>query len=171
MAIRVKTNGNGNGLLKPAINWRSRSSTFLLWLVAIAIVCLTLLYVAHLIGNYIGIRKDLERKSAIVVHPRVGDNEASDFGYIYSMRREKLIREGRLNLGWVVVVPATNDHYSCSYEAGYSDFKTGDSVRLIHTTSEDEGDYGYIIGLYDKESGKAASVWNFNLNSAEFYDP
>jgi hypothetical protein len=101
----------------------------------------------------------------------MGDNEASGFGYIYSMRRENYIREGRLNLVWFVVIPTTNDHYTCSYEAGYSDFKTGDSVRLIHTTSEDEGDYGYIIGLYDKESGKAASVWNFNLDSAEFEDP
>lgn len=142
-----------------------------LWLLAIAIVCLPLVYIAHLVGNYLGIRRDLERKSAIVVHPRVGDNEASDIGYIYSMRRENHIREGRLNLVWFVVIPATNVHYSCPYEEGFSDFKTGDSVRLIHTTSEEEGDYGYIIGLYDKESGKAASVWNFDLDSAEFDDP
>ena len=39
------------------------------WLVAIVIVCLPILYTAHLIGNYIGIRRGLEQKSAIVDHP------------------------------------------------------------------------------------------------------
>ncbi|MGA8086705.1 MAG: hypothetical protein WCA10_05315 [Terracidiphilus sp.] len=137
------------------------------WVLTCLVVCAPLIYVGHLLSNYVKIRKDLQRKSAIVVHPTVGENEALDLGYIYSMRRDSLLREGRLNLVWFVVVPATNVHYSCPYEEGYSDFKTGDSVRLIHTTSEDGGDNGYIVGLHDNERDKVASVWNFNLDTVE----
>ena len=129
-------------------------------------VCAALIYAGYKVRNHLKIQRYLDKKSAIVVHPKVGENDASDFGYIYSMRRDTPIHDDELNLVWFVVVPATNVHYTCSYEAGFPDFKTGDSVKLIHTKSDDEGDYGYIIGLHDKEQGKVTEVWNFDLDSA-----
>jgi hypothetical protein len=129
-------------------------------------VCAALIYAGYKVRNHLKIQRYLDKKSAIVVHPKVGENDASDFGYIYSMRRDTPIHDDELNLVWFVVVPATNVHYTCSYEAGFPDFKTGDSVKLIHTKSDDEGDYGYIIGLHDKEQGQVTEVWNFDLDSA-----
>jgi hypothetical protein len=129
-------------------------------------VCAALIYAGYKVRNHLKIQRYLDKKSAIVVHPKVGENDASDFGDIYSMRRDTPIHDDELNLVWFVVVPATNVHYTCSYEAGFPDFKTGDSVKLIHTKSDDEGDYGYIIGLHDKEQGKVTEVWNFDLDSA-----
>jgi hypothetical protein len=142
-----------------------------LWLVIIPVVSVPILYAGHLVANYERIQKNLERKSSLVVHPSVTDGNASDLGYIYSMRRETHVRDGELNLVWFVVVPATNVHYSCPYEAGYSDFKIGDSVRLIHTKSDEESDLGYILGLYDNERGQVASVWDFDLDASEIYGP
>jgi hypothetical protein len=92
-------------------------------------------------------------------------------GYIYSMRRDTPIHDDELNLVWFVVVPATNVHYSCSYEGGFPDFKTGDSVRVIHTKSDEEGEYGYIIGLHDTEKDKVSEVWNFDLDTAMIETP
>lgn len=141
------------------------------YLVLAAVVSTPLLYLGHLYANYRKIQTELARKSATIVRPSVRNGDASDLGYIYSMRRETRIREGRLNLVWFVVVPATNVHYSCPYEEGYSGFRTGDSVRLVHTKKEEEGDYGYIVGLHANEQGKAALVWNFNLDAAEDNEP
>jgi len=134
------------------------------------VVCAALFYAGYKVRNHLRIQRYLNRQSAIVVHPKIGDTDASDFGYIYSMRRDTPIHDDELNLVWFVVVPATNVHYSCSYHAGFPDFRTGDSVRLIHTTSEDEGDYGYIVGLHDAEHGKVTEVWNFNSDNADFDD-
>jgi len=130
------------------------------------VVCIGLIYGGYRLKNHLKVQRELERKSAIVVHPKVGEGDASDLGYIYSMRRDTPIHDDELNLVWFVVVPATNVHYTCSYEAGFPDFKVGDSVRLIHTKSDDDADYGYIIGLHDDEQGKATEVWNFNLDTA-----
>jgi hypothetical protein len=130
------------------------------------VVCAALTYAGYVVRNHLKIQRYLDKKSAIVVHPKVGETDVSELGYIYSMRRDNPIHDDELNLVWFVVVPATNVHYSCSYEAGFPDFKTGDSVRLIHTKSDDEGDYGYIIGLHDKEQGRVTEVWNFNLDNA-----
>jgi hypothetical protein len=135
------------------------------WIVAVVIVCVPVIYCGHLFANYMAIENDLEKKSARTLHPSVDEGNATDLAYIYNMRREMHIREGKLILVWFIVVPATNVHYSCSYESGFSDFKVGDSVKLIHTTSEDEGDYGYIVGLHEKEQGKVTAIWNFNMDS------
>jgi hypothetical protein len=135
------------------------------WAIVCLVMCVPLLYGGHLLANYQGTQKDLAQKSTRTIHPSVDDDDASDLGYIYNVRREIYIREGKLVLVWFVVVPATNVHYSCSYDAGFSDFKTGDSVRLIYTKSEDAGDYGYIVGLHDKEQGKVTSIWNFNMDT------
>jgi hypothetical protein len=146
------------------------SETLMSWIFFTGIIGGGLYYGVHLLMNYIHLEKEFRENSAKIAHPRVFENQASDIGYIYSMRRETLIREEKLNLVWFVVVPTTNIHYSCPYEYGYPDFKTGDSVRLIHTTSEDEGDYGYIVGLHDQEQGKATAIWNFDLDTAELDD-
>jgi hypothetical protein len=137
------------------------------WAIVCLVLCIPLLYGGHLLANYQGIQKGVAQKSAKTLIPSVDDGDASDIGYIYNMRRETRIREGKLILVWFVVIPATNVHYSCSYDSGFSDFKIGDSVRLIHTKSEDAGDYGYMIGLHDKEQGKVTSIWNFNMDAED----
>jgi hypothetical protein len=152
--------------------WFQRiTETLVSWVFFALVIGGGLYYGIHLLRNYLQIKSDFKENSARIVHPSVGENQASDIGYIYSMRRETMIREGRLNLVWFVVIPATNVHYSCPYEYGYPDFKTGDSVRLIHTTSEEDGDNGFIVGLHENERDKVASVWNFDLDTAEFDDP
>jgi hypothetical protein len=108
------------------------------------LICASLIYAGYKIRNYVRIQKYLAEKSATVVNPKIGENDALDLAYIYSMRRDTAIHDDELNLVWFVVVPSTNVLYSCSYEAGFPEFKAGDSVRLIHTKSNGEGDYGYI---------------------------
>jgi hypothetical protein len=85
------------------------------------------------------------------------------------MRREKNIGEGTLNLVWFVVVPSRNTRWSCSYQAGFSDFKVGDSVRIIHEKlGIDTVDFsGYLIGLHEKISGRATDVWAIGLEDLE----
>lgn len=140
-------------------------------MIAVVVFCAPVFYLLHLWSNYENIQRDLKHKSSIVVRPVVRDGSARDIGYIYSMRRETNVREGNLNLVWFVIVPATNVRYSCSYEDGYSEFRKGDSVAIIHTKSDEEGDYGFIVGLHDNEVGKVASVWNFDLITAEMDMP
>jgi hypothetical protein len=136
----------------------------------IAVGCAALLYVIHVGLNYRKIEKKLESDSAVVVHPVMGEHDVAEIGYIYEMRREHLLTEGRLNLVWFVVVPSTNVHYSCSYEEGFADFETGDGVRLIHRGADDDpdgADYGDIVGLHGREQGKTAMVWVIDADRAE----
>ena len=140
------------------------------WLLIGLVVCIAMAYGGYRLRNHLKIQWELERRSAIIVRPKVGDGDTSDFGYIYSMRRDTPVHDDELNLVWFVVVPTTNVHYSCSYEAGFPDFKTGDSVRLIHTKSDEDADEGYIIGLHDNEQGKVTEVWNFDLDTSAVND-
>jgi hypothetical protein len=116
----------------------------------------------HLLLNYEKIQRTLRENSAHVIHPKVDDDAKAEIGYIYQMRDENFIREGKLNLVWFVVVPATNVHYSCSYDSGFPDFKIGDGVRIIHNKDDSESDYGYLVGLHEKKQGKATLVWTIN---------
>jgi hypothetical protein len=127
-------------------------------------LCGALIYGGYSYRNHLKIQQYLDQKSAIAVHPKILEGDASDIGYIYSMRRDTPIHDDELNLVWFVVVPKTNAHYSCSYEEGFPHFRVGDSVTLIHTTS-DEADDGYIVGLHDQERGKTTMVWNFNMDN------
>jgi hypothetical protein len=101
----------------------------------------------------------------VVLRPVVDEHDATDIAYIYDMRREESFTKEALNLVWFIVVPATNIHYSCSYQDGFSDFKVGDGVRLIHTKSDEDGADGFIIGLHGPERGKVTSIWNFNMDN------
>lgn len=127
-------------------------------------LCVASMYAGYSYRNHLKIQRYLDQESAIVVHPKILEGDASDAGYIYSMRRDTPIHDDELNLVWFVVVPSTNAHYSCSYEGGFPGFQVGDSVTLIHTT-RDEADDGYIVGLHDHERGKATMVWNFNMDN------
>lgn len=115
------------------------------------------------------IQSELREKSSRVVRPSVDDESVSEIGYVYSMRRETYIREGRLNLVWFIAVPSKNTRWSCSYQAGFPDFKVGDGVRIIHKRSDVNAvDYsGYVIGLHDKERGKVTDVWALDLDELE----
>ena len=126
-------------------------------------------YVAHLYKNYSKIENELREKSSRIINPNVDDESVSEIGYIFSMRREKNIGEGRLNLVWFVVVPSKNTRWSCSFQSGFSDFRTGDSVTIIHKKSDvDNLDYsGYLIGLHGKDRGRATDVWAIDLEELE----
>ncbi|MFZ0392262.1 MAG: hypothetical protein WBX09_09535 [Terracidiphilus sp.] len=139
------------------------------WLVVILIVGLPVAYCVHLYDNYRKIQADLRRNSQRVVQPSVDDTSVSEIGYIFSIRRDTYIREGRLNLVWFIAVPETGSRYSCSYEAGFPDFKVGDGVRIIHKKDDvDNVDFtGYIIGLHEKEQGKTTEVWALDLDELE----
>jgi hypothetical protein len=142
------------------------------WLVLLFMFGLPIWYVAHLIRNYVKIERELHHNEAYVVHPKVTDTDKAEIGYIYELRNETEIREGRLNLVWFVVVPATNVHYSGIYDSGYTGWKKGDSIQIIHNKDDDEADYGFLVGLHEPKQGKATFVWIINSdNEKEDYDP
>jgi hypothetical protein len=139
------------------------------FLIVTAVIALPCVYGIHLYRNYVKIRRELRENSARTVRPRVDDESVSEIGYIFSMRRETYIREGRLNLVWFIAVPSENTRWSCSYQTGFPDFKVGDGVRIIHKKGDvDTVDYsGYLIGLHGKEQGKATDVWALDLDDLE----
>ena len=49
-------------------------------------------YAGYLGYNYWAIRLDLEKNAAVKVVPKVADDEASEAGYIFDMRRETYLR-------------------------------------------------------------------------------
>jgi hypothetical protein len=118
-------------------------------------------YGGHMLYRYTKIRKDSAMRAAQVVRPKQDDDDVAEIGYIYSMRDEVFLRdENRVNLVWFIKVPATGARYSCSYERGFPDFRKGDDVRIIRQKNlEDEAGYGYVVGLHDKLTGKAALVY------------
>jgi hypothetical protein len=131
-------------------------------------------YTGYLGYNYRTIRLDLEKKAAVKVVPNVADDEVSEAGYIFSMRRETNLRRGDWNLVWFIVVPSTNMRYSVPYWYGYQDFKTGQVVNLIHVKDGIDPDKSssreYIVGLYEKEKGKSAQVGVVDLEELMMED-
>lgn len=118
-------------------------------------------YSAHMLYRYTKIRADSGKRAAEVVRPRQGEDEVAEIGYIYSMRDELFLRDdNQVNLVWFIKVPATGARYSCSYERGFPDFRQGDDVRIIHPKNvEEEAGDGYVVGMHEKLTGKAALVW------------
>jgi hypothetical protein len=43
-------------------------------------LCVALIYAGYKLRNHLKIQRYLREKSAMVIHPRVGENDASDFG-------------------------------------------------------------------------------------------
>jgi hypothetical protein len=128
----------------------------LIWLALVAAAG----YGAYMLARYMKVEADLNRRSAIVVQPKLDGDEVAEIGYIASMRDELFLRkENEINLVWFVKIPATGKVYSCSYEHGFSQFKTGDDVRLLHARDSSDADYGYVSGLHWETSGKTAEVW------------
>jgi hypothetical protein len=130
-------------------------------------------YGGHMLYRYTKIRQDSAKRSARVIHPRQDDDDVAEIGYIYSMRDEVFLKqENRVNLVWFVKVPATGARYSCGYEYGFPDFRTGDDVRIIHPKNlEDESGPGYVVGLHEKLTGKAAQVWVIDEEQLEMDMP
>lgn len=119
------------------------------------------IYGAYMLYRYIKVETDLKRRSAVTIHAEVDNQSVEEFGYIYSKRDELFLKDDNTeNLVWFIDVPQTGARYSCSFEEGFSKFKVGDNVRLIRPKdTDDEAGYGYVVGLYYKETGKAAAVW------------
>ena len=130
-------------------------------------------YGGHMLYRYIKIRQDSGKRAAEIVRPTQGVDDAGEIGYIYSMRDEVFLRdENRVNLVWFIKVPATGSRYSCSYERGFPDFHKGDDVKIIRPKNlEDEAGYGYIVGLHEKLTGKAALVWVIDEEQLEMNMP
>jgi hypothetical protein len=158
----------GWGITKQ-ISKRKISASVSVSVIAILLTSLACGYGIHLYKNYVKIQSELREKASWLVRPRLDDESVSEVGYVYDMRRETYIRESRLNLVWFIVVPSENTRWSCSYEAGFPDFKVGDGVTIIHKKTEiDPDDYtGYVIGLHDKEQGKATRVWALDEDQLE----
>ena len=119
-------------------------------------------YGAYMLYRYIQVASDLSKRSESIVRPEIGENDVSEIGYIYQMRNELFLKDDNtINLVWFVKIPATGEIYSCSWERGFSQFKTGDDVRLIRPKDliKDGAGYGYIIGLHWELSGKTSLVW------------
>jgi len=111
--------------------------------------------------RYIKIEQD-SAKRAVVITPRLTDDDVAEIGYIEEMRDELFLRGDypHRNLVWFVHVPATGRLYSCPYEYGFPDFRTGDDVEIIHPKNVgDQAGNGYVIGLHGKLTGKGALVW------------
>jgi hypothetical protein len=128
-----------------------------------------LYYGIHLILNYRHIHRDIREKGALVVQPVIENGDLSEIGYIFSMRRDTYIREDRWNLVWFIAIPEKGVRYSCQYEGGYQDFKVGDGVKIIRKPVDvaDAGEDVYIIGLHDKQMGKASIAWANDLDVLE----
>jgi hypothetical protein len=135
---------------------------------------------AYVLYRYVKIREDSAERAAEVVRPRQNDDDVAEIGYIYSMRDEGFLGdENRVRLVWFVKVPATGARYSCSYEYGFPGFRTGDDVRIIRPKDlKHEAGYGYVVGLHEKLTGKAALVWvndeeqlEMDLPEQEWPDP
>jgi hypothetical protein len=118
-------------------------------------------YGGHMLYRYTKIMSDSAKRAAAIVHPKEDEDSASEIGYIYEMRDELFLRDDNsVNLVWFIKVPATGSRYSCSYDNGFADFRRGDDVRLIRPKDlKSESGYGYIIGLHEKVTGRAARVW------------
>jgi hypothetical protein len=126
-------------------------------------------YGLYILYRYIEVERDLGKRSASIVQPKVDEDSVSEIGYIYSMRDELFLKEDNtINLVWFIKIPATGERYSCSWERGFSEFRTGDDVRLIRPrdVSMEAGD-GYIVGLHDRRTGKASLVWVIDVESLE----
>jgi hypothetical protein len=128
---------------------------------AILVLVVAMVYGGHMLYRYLKIRQDSTKRAAEIVQPIVHDDDVTEVGYIYSMRNEIFLRdENRVNLVWFVKVPATGARYSCGYEYGFPDFRTGDDVKIIRPREVvDNSGPGYVIGLHGKLSGQIASVW------------
>lgn len=130
------------------------------WIIVLAVI-VGAGYGGHILYRYTKIRADSAKRAAVVARPKEDEDSVSEIGYIYQMRDEVFLRdENRVNLVWFIKVPATGARYSCSYEEGFSDFRTGTDVKIIRPKDlASEAGYGYIVGLHEKLSGKAALVW------------
>jgi hypothetical protein len=141
------------------------------WMIMGIVVIVPCAYGLHLVGNYLKIQRELAANERRIILPHAADSDTVEDGYIYTMRRDLFIREGRLNLVWFIVVPSANKRYSCSYDAGFSEFKQGDVVHLIHDKDHpDEGNYGYIVGGDDRTKGKVTQAWVNDEDEMEMLD-
>lgn len=143
--------------------WKQYKSIIMLAILAAAGYGIYMLY------RYVKVESDLSKRSASVVQPKVDEDSVAEIGYIYQMRDELFLKDdNKINLVWFVKIPATGERYSCSWELGFSEFRTGDDVRLIRPKDlTTEAGYGYIVGLHDRRAGMASLVWVIDEESLE----
>jgi len=92
-----------------------------------------------------------------------------EIGYIQDLRITRDLNERRKKILWWVKVPSTNKTYSCSWEAGFPEYKKGEGVVLIHIPggTETADWYGYIIGLHGNHKGKQTLVWALDVDDLD----
>ena len=72
------------------------------------------------------------RTEAWIVPPTVDEESVSEVGYVRRLKSEISFLEHKREIMWWVKVPETNRTYACSWRSGYSGFRQGDGVRIIH---------------------------------------
>jgi hypothetical protein len=147
--------------------WRRYKGTIILALIVGAG------YGGHMLYRYIKITSDSAERAEVIVHPKEDEDSVSEVGYIYAVRDEFFLQDdNRVNLVWFIKVPATGERYSCPYEYGFADFREGDDVRLIRPKDlKSESGYGYIVGLHEKLTGRAALVRVIDVDELEMDVP
>jgi hypothetical protein len=153
---------------KPSLYFRI-SEALTPWLFFGLIIGGAIYYAVHLTRNYLSIQKDIRETAAVVVHPVTNSGDVTEIGYVFSMRRDRDIREGSWNLVWFIATPEKGVRYSCKYEEGFQGFKVGDGVKIIRKNIDlaDAPEDAYIVGLHDNEQGKASIVFTNDLDILE----
>ncbi len=126
-------------------------------------------YGVYVLYRYIQVERDLSKRSTTVVQAGLDDDSISEIGYIYAMRNDLFLKDDNtINLVWFVKIPATGQQYSCSWQRGFSEFRTGDDVKLIRPRNVSaEAGYGYVVGLHETRANKVSSVWVIDVESLE----
>ena len=114
-----------------------------------------------------------DRKESYEVVPLPEQGDISEIGYVYDVRDEIDFRNREREVRWWVKIPATNQLYSCSWEAGYAGFLKNDAVTLVHKRDEIDTDdhYGFMVGLHGEKKGRTAQVWAENTEDLLPPDP
>ena len=87
------------------------------------------------IGTY-RISKDVSRRESIpVVAGRLQDSSL-EVGVVVDEFSSDDYKQGRRYQSWTIKIPSTNRRWSSSWDAGYHNFRRGDTVVLAHWLDE-----------------------------------
>lgn len=96
--------------------------------------------------------------------PFVDTDSVAEEGKIYGERRRIdwgawTFENPSRHIQWWVIVPSTKARFSCSWGTGYSGFRDGDVITIIHPRNISEGSFeGFIVGLQGDKKDRAAGV-------------
>lgn len=114
--------------------------------------------------------KHIQEMERFEVIPITDKNTISEIGYIWDKKSEYNFSLDRKLIIWWIKIPATDVLYICHYQAGYLDFRKGDSVKLIHQKNdgENEDSNAYIMGLHLRIKDKLVQVTAVDAADIEY---